>query len=36
VNLLRKKVFLAGAASRSIYADAFLPSVPAPAPAATA
>ena len=30
VNLLRKKVFLAGAASRSIYADAFLPSVPAP------
>lgn len=26
VNLLRKKVFLAGAASRSIYADAFLPS----------
>jgi NAD(P)H-flavin reductase len=29
VNLLRKKVFLAGAASRSIYADAFLPSAPA-------
>ncbi len=28
VNLLRKKVFLAGAASRSIYADAFLPSAP--------
>jgi len=31
VNLLRKKIFLAGAASRSIYADAFLPSAPAPA-----
>lgn len=29
VNLLRKKMFLAGMASRAIYADAFLPSAPA-------
>jgi len=29
VNLLRKKIFLAGMASKSIYADAFLPSAPA-------
>jgi NAD(P)H-flavin reductase/ferredoxin len=29
VNLLRKKMFLAGMASKAIYADAFLPSVPA-------
>ncbi|HEY4365249.1 MAG TPA: 2Fe-2S iron-sulfur cluster-binding protein [Bryobacteraceae bacterium] len=29
VNLLRKKMFLAGMASKSIYADAFLPSAPA-------
>lgn len=28
VNLLRKRFFLAGMASKSIYADAFLPSVP--------
>ncbi len=28
VNLLRKKLFLAGMASKSIYADAFLPSSP--------
>ena len=26
VKLLRKKIFLAGAASRDIYADAFVPS----------
>lgn len=30
VNSLRKKVFLAGAASRSIFADSFLPSAPPP------
>lgn len=29
VNLLRKKMFLAGMASKAIYADAFLPSAPA-------
>ena len=29
VNLLRKKLFLAGMALQSIYADAFLPSAPA-------
>ena len=29
VNSLRKKLFLAGMASKSIYADAFLPSAPA-------
>lgn len=28
VNLLRKKLFLAGMASKAIYADAFLPSAP--------
>lgn len=29
VNLLRKKLFLAGMASKAIYADAFIPSAPA-------
>jgi NAD(P)H-flavin reductase len=29
VNLLRKKMFLAGMASKAIYADAFVPSAPA-------
>jgi NAD(P)H-flavin reductase/ferredoxin len=34
VNSLRKKLFLAGIASKAIYADAFLPSVPASPPVA--
>jgi hypothetical protein len=29
VNLLRKKLFLAGMASKAIYADAFVPSAAA-------